>query len=140
MKLKLPGNYRQVIDEFGSVQQKVARSAANIKPLREREKELRDQILGWAENLPDDEACSLDGGSYAVAVSERRVERTIKSMKRVLSTLGEKRFLDACSFPLKALKEELLPDEVAKLVTESPTGPREVTATPRLALAKKKAA
>jgi hypothetical protein len=140
MKLKLPTNYRQVIDEFGCLQEKIESAAVRMKPVRDREKELRERILGWAENLPDDQSCSVEGGHYAVAVSERRIERTIKSMRGVLAALGETTFLKSCSFPFKALKEHLLPDEMARLLTESPTGPREVTATPRVALMKRKAA
>lgn len=130
----------KLVDEFGAVQAQLAAFAATIKPLREREKELRDEILMTVADLPDDEACGIDGDAYVITITERRIERTIKSMKRVFAVLGEKLFLARCTFPLKALKEELLPDAMAKLVTEAATGPREVIAAPRVAQAQRKAA
>ena len=137
MKLKVTAKHVALVDEFGAVQSRLDAFSATIKPLKEREKELREQILEAVKGLPPNEACGIDGDSYAVAISERRIERTIKSMKRVFTLLGEKVFLARCSFPLKALKEDLLPDDVAKLVDETLTGPREVVATPRLAQAKR---
>ncbi len=140
MKVKFSAKQVALVDEYGAVQAQLDAFSATIKPLKEREKELREQILETVKDLPANEAYGMEGEKYSIAISERRVERTIKSMKRVLALLGEKLFLARCTFPLKALKEELLPDEIAKLVTEASTGPREVIATPRVAQAKRKAA
>ena len=140
MKLKFSARQVALVDEFGAVETQLDAFAATIKPLKEREKELREQILEIVKDLPANEACGMDGDRYAVTISERRVERTIKSMKRVFAAIGQADFLKHCSFSLKGLRELLVADDIANLVSEAATGPREVIATPRLAIFKKKAA
>jgi hypothetical protein len=136
MQQRFSAKQRALVDEYGSVQSKLAAFSSTTKPLKDREKELRAELLKIVEKEPPDQAFALDGDHYTVTLSECRMERTIRSMKRVFVVLGQKLFLASCTFPLKALSSLLLPDEVAKLVDETATGAREVIATPRVEIAK----
>ena len=127
--MRLPKDYRAVIDELGAVQAKLEPS----KPLRKREKELREQIEGWIANLAPTKEKILDGVRYSTAISARKNERSIVSMWKVMKAIGDKAFLAACFLPLKVLDEYLAPEQQKGLVTEAPTGPRTILTMPRLA-------
>jgi len=139
MKLKLPRNYRDVVDELGAVQDKLGDLALMVKALVEREKELRSQVLSWCEKLPADEDTGLEGSRYALAISPRRTERTITSMARLLKRLGLRLFLKGCSIPLKYIDEHLAALDQKGLISEARTGARVITTLPRMAAAKRAA-
>ncbi len=140
MKLKLPRNYREVIDEHGGIRARIDKLDDAAKPLREREKDLRDQILGWCEQLPPDQDAGLEGHRYALTISERRLERTILSMARLLKRMGLTVFLKGCTMSLKYIQEHLAPVDLKGLISESRTGARVITTSPRLAEAVKRKA
>lgn len=115
-----PKGYRTVVDELGLLQ-------AKLKPLRDREKQLREEVLGWCDKLDGDAEVSFEGERYAAAVSARRMERTIVSMPRLLQKLGLKLFLKGCTVASKFLDEHLTPVQQKGLVKEDRTGARVIT-------------
>jgi len=139
MKLKLPRNYRDVVDELGAVQARLANLAPVIKPLGEREKGLRAQVLSWCEQMPADAEQGLEGARYALAISPRRTERTITSMARLVKRLGLALFLKGCSISLKYIDEHLAAVDQKGLISEARTGTRVLTTSPRMAAVKNKA-
>lgn len=140
MTLKLPRNYRDVVDELGAVQTKLVGFSVLTQPLRDREKELRSEVLVWCEKLPAEADQGLEGRRYALAISPRRTERSIVSMARLLKRLGLALFLKGCSIPLKYIDEHLAAVDQKGVIAEARTGARVITASPRMAVAKRKAA
>jgi len=128
MKLPLPTNAIQIIDELGDIERKLK----PLEDLKTRRDELRAQVLAWTATLPAGKGQVIDGRRYAVHVSERRAERKWKSMLKVFQLLGPKEFTARCSLSFKAAKEVLSEDQIAKLVAEEQTGPRSVLTVPRL--------
>ena len=135
MKLKLPSNYRDVVDELGAVQNKLARIDSARKPFSEREKELRTKALTWCEKLPADAEAGIEGTYYSLAVSGRRNERQIVSMVKLFNRLGLALFLKGCSIPLKYIDEQLAAVDQKGLITEARTGVRVITTSPRIQIA-----
>jgi hypothetical protein len=134
--MKLPVNYRQVIEELGEVERKLE----PYDKLAKRRKELRGQVSKWAEQLSPEASKTLDGVRYAVAIGPQRLERRIKSMARTAKLLGMKLFYSLCSLPLKALEDHLSENQLRALVAEERTGHREIVTMPRLAAERKAAA
>jgi hypothetical protein len=138
--MKLPPNYKTVIDELGAVQAKLADMDTLTKPLRDREKELRESVLGWCGQLSGDQEAGFEGARYSLTVSARRIERKVKSMARLMAKLGESLFFRHCSVPVKWLDKQLTPAELKRFVSEEYAGARTITTAPRMGAIKGKAA
>jgi hypothetical protein len=125
--IRLPAGYKNLIDEFGCLEGKIAQASAYVK----RREELRKQFLEWAEHVPPKQGVDIEGVGFCVAISPRRPERVITSMAKVLKAMGEKCFLEECNISVKSIEENVPAAAFAKLVEERPIGRRTVTATRR---------
>jgi hypothetical protein len=123
----------KIIDEFGEL----TRQIATWQPRIDRVAELRKIIEGWFANDVADESFTLDGKLYCVVLSARAKRRTIVGMTKLYKALGQKTFLEYCSFPLTILDELLrrLNLDSAGIVNEERSGPRTVKAVLREAAA-----
>jgi hypothetical protein len=129
--VRLPPGYRKLLDEFGTLEAKIAK----LQEYASRREKLRKQILEWVESLPPKQGIDLQGGQFCVAISPRRPERVIQSMPKVFKALGKKQFVELASISAKELEKHLNAEAYARLVKKEPIGWRTVTATARAKVA-----
>ena len=128
MVMKPPANAAEIIDELGDIEKKLE----PLKKLKTRRDQLRAQVLGWTEKLEPNKGQIFDGLRFAVHISPRSSQCSIRSMAKLSEKVGMKAFLTHCSFTLGKAKELLSGDDFKKLTVEGQTGPRDVSIVPRV--------
>jgi len=121
----------KLIDEFGSLDRQVQK----FKSVADRHKVLKEQILGFCEELPAEKPTSFAGLQYEVSIGARQVQRCIVDMAKVYRAIGKDQFLEVCGLTLKALERELGTTVAAGHLEDRHTGPRKVTAVAMLPVA-----
>lgn len=113
-----------IVDEFGELRRRIAESKLQLQPTLERADALESQILSWYEHEPPDQSFVADGHRYSVQVGARHWERKITGLRRLFRFLGQRRFLDLCTFPLKSIDKAIPEVEQSQFVEKTRTGPR----------------
>lgn len=108
-----------MIDELGKLEDQITIFSPKIT----RAAELRKILQRYCANDPADEQCLLYGNEYAAVLSAKAREHII-NMPKLYKLLGNKLFLEHCSFALKDL-EKLSVDKTG-IVTEERSGSRVV--------------
>ena len=96
----------------------------DFKELKERYDQVRAQILSWYEDKPEEKSFVVEGERHSVVVSERSKARKIRSMPKLFKRLGQKLFLQLCTFALKYVDEHAPLTERPAYLSEAQTGPR----------------
>ena len=117
-----PRDRRKVIDEYGELHRRVA----GYKPDIDRAAALKKEIESWYADSESAESFEAEGELYRVQIGPKAHQRTIVAITKVFRTLGQKQFLQNCTFPLGRL-DTLLPSAVELgIAKEERTGPRKV--------------
>lgn len=116
-----------IVDELG----RLAARIAEVKPAQDRYDQLRTQVVSWYEQEDPAKEFTLDGADFSMTVSARSEERKIASMAKLAKRLGQRVFMAAAVFPMKALDALLLPAEQAEFVAAERTGPRKLKTIPK---------
>jgi hypothetical protein len=119
----------ELIDELGDVRERLARSP--VSRLKKRERAIVGIILAWMQGKKATATSTFAGSRFTVRVSACSHERQIKDLRKLFDRLGKKRFLELCSFTLKALEDHVPLPERAEFITETQTGARDVETLPR---------
>jgi hypothetical protein len=112
---------RAIVDELGQLEQDIA-------PLETKEKraaELRGVVRAWFPKMLATATVTETGHKFFCTIGPKQNQTAIASMEAVYSSLNKSRFLAACSFTLKSLKE-LLPTQYDSLTVTDRTGSRPV--------------
>jgi hypothetical protein len=115
-----PAERRRLVDEFGALETKLTALRPDIR----RHEQLGKIIRGWYADLPANQAFSCKGEKFVVVAGPREFQRVIRSMLDLFKLIGQKRFLEFCSLPLKVLESNATAAEMAKLVDTRQIGPR----------------
>lgn len=115
-----PAERRRLVDEYGSLNLKLAPFRAELR----RTDELASIIRSWYADLAPNLAYSAKGEKFVVVAGPKENQRKILSMPNVFRLLGQKRFLDFCSLPIKVLEANASAAEMSKLIASQQTGPR----------------
>jgi hypothetical protein len=110
------------IDELGQLDAEIAAFTHKI----DRAKILRKEILDWYADAAPDAALSANGLKFTVFITACGLRRKVKSIAELFKRLGREKFLDHCEMPLGELDKLFAKAEVAELVEEARTGPRQV--------------
>ena len=116
---------KELIDEYGDVAKLREEFAATEK----RYGKLREQLNAAAGELEPDQEFALVGGRWQIAVSAKKLERTVNK-KAARKRLGAAAFFNACSITLTALGNLLSKPDVDALADSDRTGARSYTASP----------
>lgn len=122
---------KQVIDELGTIQQRL-RVAKADEP---KEAELKAEVRSWTSGLAPEVSTYMDGTGFRVDIGAAGNETSITSMEAVYELLGKDEFLANCSFPLTALRNLLAPSQVALVTRTARTATRTVSTSQRLVAA-----
>lgn len=119
-----PEERLKLLDELGELEERLAPLDADAK----RRKLLREAARKWPaeDKVAPERAFSYKSEKFVLTLGLQENETRIVSMEAVFKALKKARFLAACSFTLKALKD-LLPDTWHGFVTTARTGTREFT-------------
>jgi hypothetical protein len=115
----------KLVDELGQLDA----TFAVLKFDLARQKFIRAEVAGWADDLKGEETLTVVGKLYSALISARENKRTILNMGKVFLFLGKKLFLENCGFTLgkfDALTEGKLDDQIVT----GRTGPRSVDTVP----------
>jgi hypothetical protein len=125
--IQLPPGYEKILDEFGRLEAR----RCELEKIETRRNNLRKQILEWCEALLPGMGADLHGAAFSITVSPKRPERVIRSIQKAFVALGQAKFLQFCTLPVKALEKNLPAKTYDQLVEEQLIGRRTVTATLR---------
>lgn len=136
-----------VVDELGVIRARQAKRKADLetdqKADAEREAELEKEMLSWTNDWNPAESQTFYGRLYQAKITARKLQRSI-SLRQVFDALGVDQFvarvLNFCALTLKNAEVILTKEEQAKLISESPSGARDIKVTPILQESTKKAA
>jgi hypothetical protein len=96
---KAKAQLAKIVDELGALEKELT----PLKPKLDRLDSLRRAVRTAFDSEPADQAYVADGKKYSVIVGMRAAQRIIPSILKVYSELKPKKFLEHCSFTLKAL-------------------------------------
>jgi hypothetical protein len=113
-----------VVDEIGSLTKELAPFKSKIA----RREELAKVCRSWAADTDAAEPFSVDGERFTVLLSPKGNE-TALNMVSVWTALGRKKFIQAASISLTALKLLLPEATIASLSSKEQTGSRTLTVT-----------
>jgi len=90
-------------------------------------KSILSDFRGLTEDSDPTVPVTFVGTDHKLVLSECPLERTIVSNDKVIEILGTKVFQEIAKVTLKDLEKYLVPEELAKVVSEDRTGTRRVT-------------
>ena len=126
MKAKQTGPSRAevaaMVDELGSIEQRLKLVAGDVK----RGDEIKKQLRALMDNSPADAEASFPGETYVAIVSARRFEKIVDTAA-AWKTLGPRLFVSIARLTVKALEDNVPLMKRAKLISEERTGPRIVS-------------
>ena len=92
---------------------------------RSRREALAKTIRGWYDSAPADQSFQVHGERYQIDVSARGRQRLVDKA-RTFTLLKKKRFIELCSFTIKALSDVVTGTELDNYLSEGLTGSRDL--------------
>ena len=116
----IPISKAELVDEFAILEIELNALKGKMK----RRDDLRQMILGWHPDLPEDREALSSGSAYDVIITlpDKRRLLTLLGKKRLFKLWGVTKFLDRCAVALNQLADPK--DEKGEYTVQSRTGPR----------------
>lgn len=122
-----------IIDEFGELDRRVA----ELKPVIDRHKELKQTICGWCDKIEADKGAVFEGRRYSAHVAAAKITRKITDKLRAFNllkkVLGLRGAVEKVTIPLEKAVDAYIPEKQHKLFLVEVPGSREVHAVAKAA-------
>jgi len=111
---------KQIVDEFGALDQELAAVKAKLR----RREELAKAIRSWHADADAESTHTSSGDEYEVILGAREMETHLAPMPEIFQALGKEKFLEACSMTVKGLQAAAEASVVLRLTRKEQTGSR----------------
>jgi hypothetical protein len=113
---------RAIVDKLGALDAEIA----ELKTKESEASTLRSEMRSWCVLTPAGEEEIYGGARFTAVIGPQANERTIQSIEKVFTHVGQAPFLKSCSLTLKSLKEIVTPDDFELFTSQARTGTRPV--------------
>lgn len=100
-------NFKERIDELGSMQKKLDQAKAFIKEYNDRLSALTAEIEEAHADVGPDDEYEVHGDHHKLTFGKQSQTRTVKDKEKIIAMMGEKLFLECATISLKDIDNYL---------------------------------